>query len=141
VKQNMIEYQGWATIREAYCEEDEDDSARDSIASDLMTRVRELGKRPWCEATFREINGALKLSIMGYRNHASGDWPDVYTLFEWIAENAPGSYGILSCHDDEDLHGHDNEFQVFVLRRGELTRDHDRYLSPYVPMVEDRPKA
>jgi len=133
----MIEYQGWATIREAYREEDEDEAALDLIASDLITRVRGLAKRPWCEATFCNFNGAQRLSVMGYRNHATGDWPDVYAMFEWIAENAPGSYGILSCHDDEDPQGLDNEFQIFVLRRGQLTRGNDRHLSPYIPMVED----
>nr|WP_275116260.1 Imm7 family immunity protein [Aliiroseovarius subalbicans] len=139
-KQDMIEYQGWATIREAFCEEKEDEAALAMIASKLETLVGELAKRALCEATFRNINGALRLSVMGFRNHASGDWPDVMALFEWIAANAPGSYGTLSCHDDEDAEGRENEFQLFVLRRGTLTRSHDPHLSPYFPKVEDPPQ-
>jgi hypothetical protein len=135
----MIEYQGWATIREAYCEEDEDGATLAVIASELKARIGELTGRASCEATFRNINGVLRLSVMGYRNHASGDWPDVVALFEWIAANARGSYGILSCHDDEDAEGRDNDVQVFVLRRGNLTRSFDPHLSPYFPMVEDPP--
>ena len=75
--------------------------------------------------------------ILGNRNHATTDWPEVLALFEWIAKNAPGSYGILSCHNDEDAKGQDNEFQVFVLRRGTLKRGVDPHLSPYIPMVEE----
>lgn len=133
----MIEYQGWATIREAFCEEDEDDAALADIAARLEAYIAKLAGRNWCECTFRNINGAWRLFVMGYRNHASGDWPEILALFEWIAEQAPGSYGVLSCHDDEDAQGRDNEFQVFVLRRGSLTRSHDPHLSPYFPMVEE----
>ena len=133
----MIEYQGWATVREAYREDDEDDAALRTICAEVTERVEELAKRQCCEATFRNINGAWRLFVMGHRNHASGDWPDVVALFEWIAANALGSYGILSCHDDEDSNGRDNEFQVFTLRRGHLTRSHDPYLSPFFPMVEE----
>jgi hypothetical protein len=133
----MIEYQGWATIREAYREEDEDDAALAGIAAQLEARVAELAGRDWCACTFRNINGAWRLSVMGNRNHASGDWPEVLALFEWIAREAPGSYGLLSCHDDENAQGRDNEFQVFVLRRGTLSQSHDPHLSPYLPMVEE----
>ena len=137
----MIEYQGWATIREAYREEDEDEAALAEIASELVMRVGELAERKWCEATFQNINGALRVFVMGYRNHATGDWPDVMSLFEWIAANAPGSYGILSCHDDEDTEGRDNEFQLYVLRRGTLKRSFDPHLSPYFPKVEEPPQG
>ncbi|NNK67830.1 MAG: hypothetical protein HKO95_13970, partial [Rhodobacteraceae bacterium] len=70
----MIEYQGWATIREAYREEDEDDAVLADIAAQLEARVAELAGRDWSACTFRNINGAWRLSVMGNRNHASGDW-------------------------------------------------------------------
>jgi len=133
----MIEYQGWATIREAFNEQGEDEEKLVSVTHKLAMLVDELGQRPWCEATFTQINGEYRLFIMGNRNHASGDWPEVLALFEWVAENAPGSYGILSIHDDEDAENRNNEFQVFVLRRGTLKRGFDPHLSPYIPMVEE----
>ena len=50
---------------------------------------------------------------------------------------APGSYGLLYLHDDEDTNGFHNAFQVFVLSKGNFILCKDPFLSPYIPRVED----
>jgi hypothetical protein len=51
-------------------------------------------------------------------------------MYDQIAKEAKGSYGILYLHEDVDYNGHDNEFQVYVLAKGNLTKRKDYYLSP-----------
>jgi hypothetical protein len=51
-------------------------------------------------------------------------------IFSWVAKESTGSYGLLYFHDDEDPESF-NEFQVYVLKRGNLTKSNDSFLSPY----------
>lgn len=70
-------------------------------------------------------------------NHKSFEAGEIIELFQFIADQAPGSYGLLYTRDDEDIEGYDNEFKVYVLARGTLRRQEDVWLSPFVPVVED----
>lgn len=63
-------------------------------------------------------------------------WHDVFQLFEYIGSKAVGSYGILSCRDASGESGDDNEIQIYVLKRGALTKQKDTLLSPCVPEIE-----
>lgn len=114
-----IEYQGWATIREAFSEAEEDEARLQEIVDALDRRLCELwqdntgtadnrgvmalkpDKACMGRYTFENLNGSWRLSVIGSRNHISGDWPHVLALFEWIAAEAPGSYGVLSVIDHE----------------------------------------
>lgn len=62
---------------------------------------------------------------------------EIINLYQFIADQAPGSYGLLYTRDDEDIEGYDNEFRVFVLARGIIQQKEDVLLSPFVPIVED----
>jgi hypothetical protein len=82
---------------------------------------------------YKSLNGSLNaLSIVGLRNHL---YEKIIDLYRWLAENAPGSYGLLYIHDDES--NFDNEFRILRLARGKLSEESDPFLSPVIPTVED----
>ena len=58
-------------------------------------------------------------------------------MLKSIGKYAPGSYGILYVHNDEDIEGLSNEFQVWRLVRGNLEKQKDYYLSPCVPVIKN----
>lgn len=83
------------------------------------------------------FNGMHSFTVTGLRNHRK---EEVIDLFRWLAENGPGSYGLLHVCDDEDgERGADyaNGFRVWRLARGRLTEHTDPFLSPRIPTVED----
>src|SRR5262249_59694230 len=84
----------------------------------------------------RAVNGEYFLWAGGFTNHFSADVQEVIDLYSFVATIAPGSYGLLYIHDDEDKGGEYNEFQVWRLARGSVTKQRDVYLSPYDPTVE-----
>ncbi|MFI1791029.1 CbrC family protein [Streptomyces olivaceoviridis] len=59
----------------------------------------------------RWMNGAPFIHRGGYSNHRSS--PDLVELFEYVAAVAPGSYGLLHVHDDEEP-GHENDVRVLT---------------------------
>jgi hypothetical protein len=60
----------------------------------------------------------------------------VVGLFTEVARRAPGSYGVLHVHDDEDP-AHPNSWSRFVIRRGVVRAEVDADLSPHISVVED----
>ncbi|MNN35540.1 hypothetical protein D3C81_1493930 [compost metagenome] len=82
-------------------------------------------------------NGIYHLSVGGFLNRKTSEAEEIIKLYQFIAEHASGSYGLLYTRDDEDIEGYDNEFRVFVLARGSLQLKEDVFLSPFVPVVED----
>lgn len=132
----MFEYQGWATIREACNEEDENDAKLELAVKKIGQQVklidhghRVIGLRP--------LNGSYRLWTIGFANHKGSDWFEVYNLFKYAAKNTVGSYGILSCWDDENTDGEHNEMQIYALKRGELIKHKDPFLSPCFPTIVD----
>ncbi|MCL2013239.1 MAG: immunity 7 family protein [Cystobacterineae bacterium] len=73
-----------------------------------------------------------------YKNRITQEVEEALSLFKCIAEKAKGSYGLLYFHDDEDVSGKDNFFQVYVLARGAIKTMTDTFLSPLVPVVEEQ---
>ena len=126
----MLEFHGWAKIREAYREINEDDTKLDVAISKLRKFIADQYS---FYAVVEETNGSFHLCTTGESNH----WRDpVLELFEFIAQVAPGSYGLLYIHDGENVDAH-NEFQVWVLKKGKLQKRSDPFLSPYFPEVEE----
>ena len=83
-----------------------------------------------------ELNRAnylMHLWLAGSHNHGA----DVVDFYERVASAAPGSYGVLYLHDDERSVGDRNKWQVYVMRRGEVTEHADPFLTPHVGLVED----
>jgi len=105
----MIECHGWATIREAYREEDENEKRLDEAISIISSEIEKTGNR----------------------------WDGVIKLFQLVADVAKGSYGLLHFHDDEADGEQANAFQVFVLKRGKIELSVEKHLSPYFPTLED----
>lgn len=130
----MYEFHGWACIRETPNVVDEE--RLDKIIDSIKLFIKNLN---WTTGILdiQAVNGEYHLSVSGLTNHKGKDAKDVLTLYRFIAQKAPGSYGLLYTRDDEDQSGNDNRFQVLVLVRGSLVEREDPFLSPFVTVVED----
>ena len=82
--------------------------------------------------------GLLTYSLS--RNHRSSL---VWDMLNWIVKNAPGSYGLFYCHDDEDTMDrnaydrqppmdYDNVFRVHRIKNGKL----EELADPFFGLVE-----
>ena len=133
----MIEYHGWATIRESFSEEGESDILLASIWKNLHDKVSEINEtNSNILIELRVFNGEYRLIISGSSNHKTSPWFEVLELFNWLASNAVGSYGLLHLYDDEDKEGYSNQFQVYVLKKGTVFHEINMFLSPYTPEIE-----
>ncbi|MEZ6068903.1 MAG: Imm7 family immunity protein [Pirellulales bacterium] len=132
----MFEFHGWATIQ--YHSHDTDAILQDRCWNRLVAHVE---VTPNDFIRLQRYNGVDSLDIAGQHNHRA---EYVIGLFQWVAENAPGSYGLLYVHDDEDRSrgiDHSNCFRVWRLCRGQLDEFDDPFLSPVIPTIEDAHEA
>ena len=129
----MFEYHGWVTLRET-AGLDDDDTALDEAVQSVRRLVEELDS-PYL-ADLRWMNGVPFLHLAGFANRRGPAGDEVIGLLTDVGRAAPGSYGLLYVHDDEDPE-HRNGFRVFRLVRGKVSEHADPFLSPYVPTVED----
>lgn len=131
----MFEYHGWITLRTDVMDDfgDEDEKALEKFIKKLNRYTATLSIKENIDV--RQSNGLHALIIFGHSNHRR---QSVIDLFQWIAENARCSYGLLYIHDDEDHRGVDysNHFRVWKLVLGQLEELDDPFLSPYIPTVE-----
>lgn len=128
----MFEYHGWLNLQRSAGEDGDDFKP-----STELPLVRELtgglSVGPGL-VDIRVVNGELHFSTSGFTNHR---WQQVIDTFHALGKALPGSYGLLYVRDDEDPAGRTNEFQIFVMRRGEVTLQSDTFLSPCIPTIED----
>lgn len=131
----MVELHGWALIRESFTA----DSEEDNIGRIVSSLSQEIKKLEIDEKLLRIVycNGEASVTATKFANHFSDDIKGIINFFKHITLVAPGSYGLLYLHDDEDTNGFDNAFQVFVLSKGCFELHQDSFLSPYIPVVED----
>lgn len=129
----MFEYHGWITVQHSAGDGD-DTSALHDIVERLRRRLDDLAS-PYL-ADLRWMNGVPFLHLAGHPNHRSPDVDQFFALFAEVGEIATGSYGVLYARDDEDP-GHENEFRVFRMARGEVSEYPDPLLSPCAPTIED----
>ena len=126
----MFEYDGWATLREDTREDDIGGLHR--IVDELREVIEQFNDGSGV-TDLRWINGTCMVYFAGCPNRRHDC---VFGLFPWLAEHAPGSYGLLYVRDDEaPVHG--NAFQVWRLRRRQVERHPDPFLSPCIPVIED----
>jgi hypothetical protein len=131
----LFEFHGWAVLSS-----DEGIATvrpgHSSLVDNVNARLGELrDKDRLSQFQIHDVgNEILVLTVHGLRNHPQ---TQVIALFQWIAEQAPKSYGLLYVLDDEDG-DHDNEFGVWRLARGQLSEQADPFLSPRIPIIEDR---
>jgi hypothetical protein len=130
----MFEYHAWVTIQH---------SAGDESDAELRAAYRKVEQE--LEALhggtglvdLRWVNGMSQLHLSGFLNRRAGEGQDVIDAFFRLGLVARGSYGIFYMLDDEDPSGKNNEFQVLVMRRGDITQQPDHFLSPCIPVIED----
>jgi hypothetical protein len=129
----MIEYHGWAVIRESYDEKREDEYKANEVISAIRDRIKTFGTNEFYD--LRNLNGSFHLIIEAAHNHRNDE---IIEFFKWVANTSIGSYGLLYVHDDEDYeHGNENKFKVLRMKKGQVDEIDDVYLSPYFPTVED----
>ena len=128
----MFEVFGWASVR-SYPDRVHKPKDRE-IMSELSALVNECKKQGSVEVRLDpSLNGSLNaLTVVGQSNNR---YERAIDLFRWLADNAPGSYGLLYMRDDASEY--DNEFGVLRLARGDLIETEDPLLSPYFPVVEE----
>ncbi len=131
----MVELHGWALLRESFAIDNEDDH----IERIINCLSQEIKKLKIDEKLLRldYCNGEAFVTATKFANHFSDDIKEIIDFFKRITRIAPGSYGLLYLHNDEDTNGFHNAFQVFVLSKGEFKLQQDPFLSPYIPMVEE----
>jgi hypothetical protein len=137
----MYEFHGWATIRAIF--ENVDIDNEEQIMNIVVNKIKQhIGELNWQHGVLdiRAINAEFHVWTSGNHNHKpTGEYCPI-EFFKYIAQIAPGSYGILYVLDDEDLiNDNDNYFKVFVLAKGKITEHRDSYLSPFIPTVESFP--
>ncbi|MCO5996263.1 Imm7 family immunity protein [Actinoallomurus rhizosphaericola] len=130
----MFEYHGWITIQSSAGDEDLADL---EAAHARVEKQLELLRGGTSLVDLRWVNGMSQLHISGLLNRRAGEGQSVIDAFNRVGEVAPGSYGLLYILDDEDPAGNGNEFQVLVMRRGQVSQQSDPFLSPCVPVIED----
>jgi hypothetical protein len=132
----MIEFNGWAIIREAFREEDDNDELLNSIIKQIESKITELDYSNEFYS-LKCLNGTYHLSIMVNHNHRVVS-EHVIDFYKWISQISKGSYGILYVQDDEDIErGNENEFKVWCMKKGKVTELNDIYLSPLNPEIEE----
>ncbi|MGW4942517.1 Imm7 family immunity protein [Actinoplanes sp. NPDC004185] len=127
----MFEYHGWITLRSTAEAVDDDPPLRLEEIQHLVNQLAGHGL-----TDLRPVNGQYQVHLAGHPNHRGTQGTDVIELFGRVGALAPGSYGLLYVHDDEDPE-HNLEFRVFRLMRGIVTEHADHFLSPVIPTLED----
>jgi hypothetical protein len=130
----MFEYHAWITVQSSAGDETDDDL---KAAFDAAKQQIEPLRSGTSVVDLRWVNGIAQLHIFGFRNHRGGEGQEVIETFRRVGDVAPGSYGVLYMRDDEDPSGHDNEFQLIIMRRGKISSAVDSFLSPCIPVIED----
>ncbi len=127
----MFEYHGWITLRSTAEALEDEPSLR---LGEIQILVDELDG--YALMDLQPMNGTYYIHLGGNPNRGGRHGAAVVDLFAKVGQLAPGSYGLLYLHDDEDPE-HMLSFRVFRLARGMVTEHADHLLSPVIPTVED----
>lgn len=129
----MYEIHGWVVVSTSTIEEDDEEKAK--VLVDLRHRVAMFSYgNP--DVRLLSLNGEDRVTVSALLNHDGPAVLDVLSFYEWIGDAAPGSYGIMFARDDENPL-RENQFVVYVMKRGKVTIQSDPFLSPCVPLIED----
>ena len=131
----MYEFHGWITVRETYENRDTEDDIIEAIVEKINKHISNINW-PHGVLEMRPINIEYYLWMAGASNHQPTGQYDPVEFFKYIANIAPGSYGLLYIIDHNKK---DNKFKVYVLAKGTLKERADEFLSPYIPTVESFP--
>lgn len=121
----MVEYYGWINLRDSTYESD--DKEMNIVLSKLYSYISKYKLNDTSGlVNLHKVNGSYQLLVTGNTNHLSQDVIDIFNLYEFIAEIAKGSYGLLYIRNDESEDAF-NEFEVFVLARGKIKKEKDLF--------------
>lgn len=134
----MVELHGWITFRETYKVFIEEEAHIDLLIRKIQEEINNLS---WFKPKIEAQNGDWFIQFSIYANRINPQILEVFKLCRKIGKIAEGSYGLIYLYDDEDTNGNENAFQVFSLARGELTNKKDFYLSPVIPIIEDKDES
>lgn len=130
----MYQYHGWAVVLESTGDEASNEGEVNIFETvkkyieDLQPKVDVLD--------MKAINGQYHLWMTGLWNREPSSKFSPVVIMKNIGSIAPGSYGMLYVFNDEHPK-HFNEFDVYVLARGNVEEKTDPFLSPLIPVVAD----
>jgi len=127
----MYEFHGWACVR--YHTHDTDETKQRAAWDRVVARLKALEAKTGIAASAGFTSDEV-IAWHGLQSRKGDDWP--LALLTLIGEEAPGSYGLLWARDYADP-AYENDFRVYVLRRGVVEQERDPFLSPFVPRCED----
>jgi len=132
----MYEYHLWIVLSESTAESDEGGLLQ------KLGRLRSLVRdtlHPAPAEAVHAVNYQHVLQCSVARNHRGDSHERLMAVLTWITTELPGSHGLVYWYDDEPHEGSlFDGFRVIVLARGQLAHRYDPFLSPLVPVVEDR---
>ena len=92
----------------------------------------------------RHMNNDSGILLMSSSRNHRGKQPTILEVLFWLAENGPGSYGLVYLHDDADTGvsakqegrpDYSNVFRVWRLLAGRVEELDDPFLSPIMPRI------
>lgn len=128
----MFEFHGWATIRDTAGDADLQRDPSPATVEAIQALAAEVAGTNRA-VDVRWANGDVHVWFAGCHNHRRDE---ILTFFTAVADRAPGSYGVLYVHDDEDPIN-SNSWTRFVMLRGNVQVEIDESLSPHIGLVED----
>jgi hypothetical protein len=136
----MLEIHGWATMRL----NNTASSEFEKCYSQLNEMMKETLSSNYFDIFKDTVINIISINITMDKNHLLTNIEsgisiidECVLIFEFIKGISPHSYGILYAFDDEDTSGNNNQFQVFMLKKGKIQEEKDPFLSPYIPTLED----
>ncbi|HEX8319069.1 Imm7 family immunity protein [Longimicrobium sp.] len=114
----MFEYHCWAALPDFG-----DREAEMLLSEELRTRIDALEDGARESFNFTNLNARM-VAASGLRNHSQ---PFVLDIFEWIAAEWPGSYGLM--YVASEFPDEDGKWRWHVLKIGDCKTEHleDRY--------------
>ena len=131
----MFEFHSWITIRETYEVRDDEEEGIEKVLQKVRDSIKLLN---WNKPEIKARNGESYIEFSLFSNRKTEEIVELLDFFSHIANIAIGSYGIIYMLDDEDQNGKNNQFQVYSISRGKLHEQTDSFLSPFIPVVEDK---
>ena len=132
----MYEFHGWCSLR--WSAGEEDDEVSELRGLDLVGSF--VAQLHWLNGfcTLAPFNGKYCIHLGGFHNRPRGTAKDLELLFDLVARELPGSYGLLYWKDsDSPAPPGPGNWHVRVLARGYVHERFDPFLSPTTPVVED----
>lgn len=130
----MTELHAWLTLR--YSDYDAEEAPQQQFLAAFQGYLQQ--HYAWVlrdeRGRFGIRNGQPFFTLHTLHNHRGQPFYAL-EIFRWVAQHSTGSHGLLYFHDDEDP-AHENEFQVYVLKRGRLIKNQDPFLSPCLEEIE-----